>query len=66
MRKSICALFLIAALSVSIQAGDVGTPGRTDPPPCTVNCATTQTSDPTTYDEIRVFVIEVILALIKK
>lgn len=69
MRKSICALIMIVALSVSALAGDVGTPGRTNPPPpppCTENCATTQSDSPVTFDEIRVFVIEIMLALIKK
>lgn len=54
--KRLLALSLLAvSLSTSVRAGDIPFPGKTDPPPCTTNCATT-TVDP--------IIIEIVLRLI--
>lgn len=58
MRK-LNALLLTVCLSAPVLAGEVDTPGKTDPPPCTTNCPTNTTSTTVTIEE------ELALALLK-
>lgn len=64
MKRLICALALLCALSTSISAGDTQLPGKTDPPPpCTENCSATAANE----DEATVIpldLIEIVLTLL--
>jgi hypothetical protein len=69
MRK-VTALLLVLCLSAATAfAGDVNTPGKTDPPPCTENCVVPAASEPLpvgTADTIGLFLLELALLFIKK
>lgn len=67
MRNSIRVLALIAVLSCPTLAGEVNTPGKTEPPPCT-NCATpAPDTEPVGITEaIKLLVVEIALIIIKK
>lgn len=59
-------LILVVCLSaVPVMAGDVNTPGKSEPPPCTQNCVTTTTSPTITYG-VRQIALELILTLVKR
>jgi len=64
MRK-LSALLLIVCLFAPVLAGEVNTPGKTDPPPCTENCPTnTATSTAiTTEEEIALALLELALTI---
>lgn len=64
--RTFYSLALVVCLSaVPVLAGDVNTPGKSDPPPCTQNCITSTTTEPTVTDEMRQIALELIVALIK-
>ena len=45
MRKVVFSLVIAVCLFVPVLAGDVNSPGKTDPPsPCTVNCVNSGTT----------------------
>lgn len=49
MRRFLTTSTLVLLLTVPVIAGEIGTPGKTEPPPCTQNCsASTQAASPVT------------------
>lgn len=65
MRKTFSLVLVACLLAVPALAGEVNTPGKSDPPPCTQNCITSTTTEPTVTDEMRQIALELIVALIK-
>lgn len=66
MKRSFTALFLLVALSLSVAAGEVETPGKVKPPPCDT-CSTTSStntaSTDSTFDAITLTAIQLLLGL---
>ena len=44
VKKVVCALLFVSALSVSVSAGDMETPGLVPPPPMSQSASTNQTA----------------------
>lgn len=63
MRKIAISLLMTACLCAPVLAGDVNSPGKTDPP-CTQNCATTSTTS-TAYESVRQIALDLILIIVK-
>lgn len=62
MRKATCSLLIIACLFAPVLGGDVNSPGKTDPPPCTENCLTASAT-PTTLESMRQIALKLIISV---
>lgn len=64
MRK-LNALLLSACIFAPVFAGEVNTPGKTYPPPCTENCSTNTTSSTGTSidEELGLALLELVLVI---
>lgn len=68
MNKRLLSLALtLSVFATPVLAGEVNTPGKTEPPPppaCTENCGTQATT--TTTDAVLLAALELLLSLIKR
>lgn len=68
MRNLLAPALVVCLFAAPVMAGDVNTPGKTEPPPCTTNCSATTTETPTTSstDTLTYLLLQLALSLVAR